>query len=145
MTLDGVPLLYNGMEVGDATESADPALFEKMPIFWNPGGRPALRSIYHDLIKLREQSAALNNAPVEWVQNTATNQVVSFLRRGEKDEFLILINFSSSPATGSLTLEDADGFEPVKIANRPPPIDTTLPDFKLDGYGWTIFQRSVSK
>ena len=42
-TLDGVPLLYNGMEVGDATESGDPALFEKLPIFWNPKERPPLR------------------------------------------------------------------------------------------------------
>ena len=48
MTLDGVPMLHNGMEVGDATESGDPALFEKMPIFWNPSGRPPLRAIYHD-------------------------------------------------------------------------------------------------
>ncbi len=53
LTLDGVPLFYNGMEVGDATESADPALFEKMPVFWHPGGRPPLRDIYRDLIKLR--------------------------------------------------------------------------------------------
>ena len=30
-TLDGVPLLYNGMEVGDTTESAAPALFERAP------------------------------------------------------------------------------------------------------------------
>ena len=47
-TLDGVPLLYNGMEVGDATESGDPALFDKLDIFWNPKERPQLRSIYHD-------------------------------------------------------------------------------------------------
>ena len=33
-TLDGVPLLYNGMEVGDTTESGAPALFEKLPVFW---------------------------------------------------------------------------------------------------------------
>ena len=32
LTLDSVPLFYNGMEVGDATESADPALFEKAPV-----------------------------------------------------------------------------------------------------------------
>ena len=44
--LDGVPLLYNGMEVGDATESGDPALFEKLPIVWNPGNvRHYARSI----------------------------------------------------------------------------------------------------
>jgi 1,4-alpha-glucan branching enzyme len=45
-TLDGVPLLYNGMEVGDASESGDPALFEKIPIFWHSKERPPLREIY---------------------------------------------------------------------------------------------------
>ena len=50
-TLDGVPLIYNGMEVGDATESGDPALFDKLNIFWHPKERPQLRSIYHDLIQ----------------------------------------------------------------------------------------------
>jgi len=56
-TLDGVPLLYNGMEVGDATESGDPALFEKLPVFWKPKERPPLRDLYRDLIKLRKQYA----------------------------------------------------------------------------------------
>ncbi len=52
MTIDGIPLLYNGMEVGDATESDEPALFEKMPINWNSGGRPPMRAIYLDLIQI---------------------------------------------------------------------------------------------
>ena len=60
-TLDGVPLLYNGMEVGDATESGDPALFDKLPIFWNPKDRPPLREIYHALIRLRKQNPAFQN------------------------------------------------------------------------------------
>src|SRR5579864_7423636 len=33
-TLNGTPLIYNGMEVGDATQSSDPALFEPQKIFW---------------------------------------------------------------------------------------------------------------
>src|SRR5262249_51567186 len=53
-SLDGVPLLYNGMEAGDATESGAPALFEKLPVFWEPKDRPPLRDIYRDLIKLRK-------------------------------------------------------------------------------------------
>jgi cyclomaltodextrinase len=32
-TLDGIPLLYNGMEVGSSAESHPPALFDKVPIF----------------------------------------------------------------------------------------------------------------
>ncbi|MGP8054553.1 MAG: alpha-amylase family glycosyl hydrolase, partial [Limisphaerales bacterium] len=60
-TLDGVPLIYNGMEVGDATESGDPALFEKLPIFWHPKERPPLRGIYQGLIKLRAEYPAFHN------------------------------------------------------------------------------------
>jgi glycosidase len=145
LTLDGVPLFYNGMEVGDATESADPALFEKMPVFWHPGGRPPLRDIYRDLIKLRKQYAAFYNGDVVWLENTAPEEVVSILRRDAKDEFLVLINLSSRRVTGSVELSNAEGFEPVKISARSNPVDPLLPDFKLSGYSWYIYHRTVSK
>src|SRR5207245_11485255 len=74
--LDGVPLLYNGMEVGDATESGDPALFEKLNIFWNPKERPQLRKIYHDLIQLRKQYAAFRTDNVTWLENSEDAKVV---------------------------------------------------------------------
>jgi hypothetical protein len=71
--------------------------------------------------------------------------VVSFLRRDAKDEFLVLINFSSGTVSGSVALPDAGGFEPVNIGDLPPPIDTTLPQFKLDSHGWFIFHRSLTQ
>jgi glycosidase len=145
MTLDGVPLLYNGMEVGDATESEDPALFEKLPIFWYPSGRPPLRAIYRDLIKLRKNNPAFYSGAVEWLDNSATNQVVSFVRRDANDEFLVLINFSTSKVKGSVDVSEADGFKPVSIGGQPAPFDVTLPDFKLESYGWYIFHRAVTK
>ena len=145
LTLDGVPLFYNGMEVGDATESGDPAMFEKMPVFWQPGGRPPLREIYRDLIKLRKQHAAFCNEDVVWVKNSAPGEVASFLRRDAKDEFLVLINFSSRRATGSVEVPAVKEFEPVKISGMPEPLAAVLPDFRLNGYGWFIYRRSLSK
>jgi glycosidase len=145
LTLDGVPLFYNGMEVGDATESGDPAMFEKMPVFWQPGGRPPLRDIYRDLIKLRKKYAAFSNEDVVWVQNSAPGEVVSFLRRDAKDEFLVLINFSSRRATGSVEIPTEKGFEPVRISGLPEPLSAVLPDFRLNGYGWFIYHRSIAK
>jgi cyclomaltodextrinase / maltogenic alpha-amylase / neopullulanase len=145
MTLDGVPMFYNGMEVGDATESEDPALFEKLPIFWNPSGRPPLRAIYRDLIKLRKSNPAFYSGAVEWLDNSATNHVVSFVRRDANDEFLVLINFSNAKVNGSVNLDDADDFKPVSIGGQPSPFDVTLPDFKLESYGWYIFHRSITK
>jgi cyclomaltodextrinase len=145
LTLDGVPLFYNGMEVGDATESADPALFEKMPVFWHPGGRLPLRDIYRDLIKLRKQSAAFHDGEVAWLQNTAPGEVISFLRRDANDEFLVLINLSSRRVNGSVELSEAGGFEPLKISGRANPVEILLPDFRLSGYGWLICNRTIPK
>jgi cyclomaltodextrinase / maltogenic alpha-amylase / neopullulanase len=147
LTLDGVPLFYNGMEVGDATESADPALFEKMPVFWQSSGRPPLRAIYRSLIKLRKQYAAFVTGDVVWLDNSAPGDMISFLRRDAKDEFMVIINLSSRRVTGSVTLSDAAGFEPVKISGwaNPGDIDLVLPDFQLNGYGWRIYHRAISK
>ncbi len=143
LTLDGVPLFYNGMEVGDATESADPALFERMPIFWHPGGRPPLRDIYRDLIKLRKQNAAFYSGDVVWLKNTAPEEIISFLRRDAKDEFLVLINLSSVRVKGSVELSDTQDFAPVNISGRANPVDIRPPNFSLNGYGWYIYHRTV--
>jgi cyclomaltodextrinase len=145
LTLDGVPLFYNGMEVGDATESADPALFEKMPVFWQSGGRPPLRDIYRDLIKLRKQHPAFCTGDVVWLQNTAPEAIVSFLRRDANDEFLVLINFSSRRVNASFDLPNVEGFEVVRISGRSSPIDPHLPDFSLGGYSWHIYHRALAK
>jgi cyclomaltodextrinase len=146
LTIDGVPLLYNGMEVGDATESCDPALFEKMPIFWQPAGRPPLRSMYHDLIQLRKQHPAFYKGSVTWLQNTVPEEVVSLLRKDAQDEYVILINFSSRRVSGSIELPNADGYQPVVITGATPASGNThLPDFNLYGYGWQIYHRSVTK
>ncbi|MCA1817658.1 MAG: alpha-amylase, partial [Acidobacteria bacterium] len=54
-TLDGVPMLYNGMEVGDTAESGAPALFERIPILWQIAERrPEFPRFYRQLIALRK-------------------------------------------------------------------------------------------
>jgi glycosidase len=145
LTIDGVPLFYNGMEVGDATESCDPALFEKVPVFWNPAGRQPLRNIYHDLIALRKNNPAFTSGDLVWLDNSAPNEIISFERKDAKDEYLILINLSSRRVNASVELPNADAFEPVKINGRAGPVDITLPDFHLNGYGWFIYHRSPGK
>ncbi len=85
-TLDGVPLLYNGMEVGDATESGDPALFNKLTIFWHPKGRPPLREIYQGLINLREHYAGcFCNNRVTWLHNSDAKRCRYLHARGRHE------------------------------------------------------------
>jgi cyclomaltodextrinase / maltogenic alpha-amylase / neopullulanase len=144
-TLDGVPLLYNGMEVGDATESGDPALFEKLPIFWHPKDRPPLRTIYKDLIKLRKQYAAFRNTDVTWLPNSDEANLVTFMRADDKDEFVVMINFSSRPITGSVEVKDDQDFKPVRISGMPEAPAGNFSSFRLNGFEWRIYHRVVPR
>ncbi|HSY16910.1 MAG TPA: alpha-amylase family glycosyl hydrolase [Candidatus Acidoferrales bacterium] len=142
-TLDGVPLIYNGMEVGDATESGDPALFDKLNIFWNPKERPQLRKIYHDLIQLRKQYAALRNDEVTWLGNSEEAKVVTFQRGDDRDEFVVVINLSNRPVSGTVKNLNAAEFKPVTISGVSDTGAGDLPRFQLDGYGWRIWHRAI--
>lgn len=143
-TLDGVPLLYNGMEVGDATESGDPALFDKLTIFWSPKERLPLRTIYHDLIKLRNDNSAFTNDRLIWLENDNASRVVSFMRLDDSNEFVVVVNLSNRPVSGSLKVLNAAEFKPVKIAGLPDGPQGDLPRFQLDGFGWRIYHRAVA-
>src|SRR6267154_5064712 len=88
-TLDGPPLLYNGMEAGDTTESGAPALFEKMPVFWPIAERrPEFPRFYQQLLALRRASGALRRGTVEWLHNSDESRIVSYLRRDTDEEIL---------------------------------------------------------
>jgi len=143
-TLDGVPLLYNGMEVGDATESGDPALFEKMPVFWSPKERPPLREIYHCLIGLRQEHPAFRNSEVGWLRNSAGENVVTFMRQDEREQFVVAINFSNRPTSASVDVSNAREFRPVSISGLPDSPGGGLPKLRLNGFEWRIFQRTTA-
>jgi glycosidase len=141
-TLDGVPLIYNGMEAGDATESSGGALFDKRNIIWHPKDHAELRSIYHDLIQLRHQYAALRNSRVDWLDNSDETSLISFLRTDDKDELLVVINFSNHPLTGKVDLKNADGFVPVEISGVQHSDGGPPPMLQLNRYEWRIYHRA---
>jgi glycosidase len=142
-TLDGVPLLYNGMEVGDATESGDPALFEKLTIFWHPKERPPLRAIYHDLIHLRKTYPALRSNNVRWLHNSDETSLLSFVRFDGRDELLVLVNLSNRPLSAKVELKDAAAFLPVKMAGQPNGANFLPGNVHLQGFEWRIYHRAA--
>jgi glycosidase len=144
-TLDGVPLLYNGNEVGDATESGDPALFDKLTICWHPKERPKLREIYQQLIQMRKDYGALRSDNVNWLANSDESKIVSYTRSDAKDEFLVVVNLSSRPVSGSVKISNAAEFKPVTICSVADTATGDLPRFQLDGFGWRIYHRSTTK
>lgn len=104
-TLEGIPLIYNGMEVGDITESRDPALFEKMPIFWDASIiRPEFTSFYTEMIALRKRCPALRDGTLKWIKNSSEERILTFLRITDEETLFVAINLSNQPFTGKVDL-----------------------------------------
>ena len=89
-TYPGVPLIYNGEEVGNKKRLG---LFEKVDIDWSKG--KDFRKLYETLGMLRRVHPALRQGVYTLVQNSANTSVYSFLRTKGKDTVLVVINFGS--------------------------------------------------
>ena len=139
-TLDGVPMIYNGMEVGDTTESGAPALFEKLPIFWSIAERrPEFPRFYKQTILLRRASVALREGSLHWLKNSDDSRVVTFLRRAANEEIVVAINFSSQPFFGAV--EVSNGSEFINFNGG----DTPLPVLSLDPWGYKFLIRKLNR
>jgi glycosidase len=94
---DGLPLIYNGQEAG---ESKRLKFFEKDPIEWkaHPVGE-----LYRKLFALKKAHPVLWNA--HWgatmirVPNSASAEVLSFVRRNDRDKVFAVFNFSKEART----------------------------------------------
>lgn len=147
-TMDGVPLVYNGMEVGDATESGAPALFEKLPVFWQIAERrPAFLPFYKQVIALRRAHPALCQGKTLWLHNSEESRVVTYLRRAAQEEFLVAVNLSNRPFAGVVEVANAASLHEVTpeagraSAGKDSPAG--LPALSLESWGFRIFQREA--
>jgi cyclomaltodextrinase / maltogenic alpha-amylase / neopullulanase len=137
-TMDGVPLIYNGMEAGDTTESGAPALFEKLPIFWQfQERRKEFPAFYKSMIELRKNSAALRRGSLEWLKNSDEARVLTFTRKSGAEEILAAINMTSQPFFGSV--EAAGNFEEITPNAERKAVG--LPGLSLDSFGFRVFRR----
>jgi glycosidase len=138
-TLDGVPMLYNGMEAGDTAESAAPALFEKLPVYWPSADlRPQFPRVFQQLIALRKAHAALRAGELRWLHNGDEGRVVSFSRQDAGETLVVAINLSPQPFVGVI---DAGGGRYEDITPGRAPGEASLPALALGAWEYRVFLR----
>lgn len=132
---EGLPLIYNGQEAGNARRLA---FFERDPITWKDAPQAEL---YRRLIALKKRNTALWNgadgAVMEPVANSAPKQVFSFVRGNGRDKVLAVFNLSAQAVNVKLQgsrpagryLDFNDGAE-VKLEDG-----STL---SLPAWGWRV-------
>ena len=143
-TLDGVPMLYNGMEAGDSTESGDPALFEPLKVLWQMSQRrPQFPSFYAGIIPLRKRNPALRTGTLLWVHNSDEQHVITYIRQSPEEELLIAINLSNTPFRGTVESPSAH-WEEIAL----PGLNSktaALPALALDAFQFRVFVAAAAK
>lgn len=146
LTLDGVPLIYNGMEVGDTAESGAPALFERVPITWAMSERrPEVARFFSKMIALRNRIETLRVGETVWLQNSDDSRIVTYLRTQGDDEVLVAINFSNRAFKGSVKVQHPGQFKEItpsivgdeRVSKKR---STTLPTLDLDAWEFRVFR-----
>lgn len=141
-TLDGVPLLYNGMEVGDAAESRAPALFEKAPIDWKSADRhPQLPRAYRQLTALRQAHPSLTDGELTWLHNSEEARVLSFTRRDAAETLLVTVNLSPQPFAGAVEAGDGSFADITPAADAAKPARAALPALALAAWEYRVFRK----
>ena len=135
-TLPGIPLIYNGQEVGNTKELA---FFEKDQIP-NLEIENETTAFYKKLVALKTKNAALwNSAPFDPMELFQANvNIISFYRTAGKNKVLTIINASDKPQTVSIPLKKLVGtyyqFSTNKAKKLPATLKMTMKPWQFEIY-----------
>lgn len=143
VTGEGIPLIYNGQEVGNTRRLQ---FFEKDPIQWpadhalDEQGR-----LYQRLFMLKRANRALQNG--QWggrmhqVVNSVPQKVFSFFREKDGDQVFVILNLSGDPQTVTFSgrhhcggYRDFNDHQRVRIA-----ADAQM---MLEPWAWRVLYRN---
>lgn len=113
-TLPGVPLIYNGQEVGDPQQLP---LFEQVAIDWDAD--PQMRAFYEDLLARRAASRALQRGAFEPIDHELGRDVLAFRRVAGDAVATVVVNVRNAAA-----VVEVPGLDPLA----------------LEPYGWRILE-----
>lgn len=132
-TLPGVPLIYNGQEVGTDRRMS---LFEKEEIDWSrdPHG---FGPLYSTLNRLRREHPALRRGDMRRIEAKQFPYLYTFTRSFENDTVLVAINLSASACALAALEANLSGFT-LELGN---PADRST--LRLPGFGSMVLSRKL--
>ncbi len=100
-TLDGIPFIFNGQEIGETTGTN--IFFDRLYIRWTSPPHPEDARTFARLLRLRQTHPALVRGTTVWCATSGSGSVISFLRTSADGVALVVVNLSSRPWTGTVT------------------------------------------
>jgi len=137
-TLDGLPFLYNGQEVADTSRHS---IFGRLPINWAGGDTQIGKERFafcQKLSEIRLAERSLTEGSLEWIDNDAPNEVLSYLRTIDGEKILVIINLTELPVKTKL-----EGLSKTEIKSIKPLLEEGIKGdvqkgLMIQGYGFRI-------
>lgn len=110
-SMDGIPFLYNGCEIADTNKHSilgNRYFGKNLTINWanalTAEGKSRLNFI-RTITNLRHTERALAHGEVAWLQNNASEAVVSFSRNDSRQNVATVVNTGSKPLTVTVDIQ----------------------------------------
>lgn len=141
LTINGAPLIYNGMEVGNSNGGVN----SHAQINWNGPNARQFSTFYSQLLALRNHSrGALQQGPTIWLKNSAPGKVASYCRGTGDNMYLVEINTSAGPVQGTLAAVPPGNWKDVTPDAAPGRRLHAAPSkFALIGYDFAVYRRKL--
>jgi glycosidase len=137
-TMEGIPLIYNGQEVGFNKRLA---FFEKDTIVW---AESPFFDMYRRLSALRSRNTALwngeNGAPMERLTHKENDRIYAFHRTNERHSVIVVLNFSDAPSMVNLTTSTLP-YRFVNIFNDEQIDGSKGIELMLQPWDYAVFER----
>jgi hypothetical protein len=115
-TIPGIPMIWNGQEVGKGYGDGDFNSRRRGVIDWNYAGTALLQPHYQRLAQIRGQFKAFSARQMIRL-NSGSGLVYAFTRPYPKEDGLVVVNFGDSPENVTIPLSTSDfsaGIEDAK-------------------------------
>ena len=129
--IGGVPLLYNGQEVGRADKTP---FFAKSPINWSLN--PDILAEYKRLMAFRQSSNAIKEGSLEVINDNAN--VMVFKRTFQNEEVLVLVNTKNSVSNYTVAMALSNTTWKSALDNTAVTLSTSI---SLQPYQYLILKK----
>jgi cyclomaltodextrinase / maltogenic alpha-amylase / neopullulanase len=138
--IPGVPMLYNGQEIGDPVPSNDPALFEKYDILWynNVARMKRFQDFYAGLLALRRGSRALREGSIAFLN--VDPSVFAFQRSAEGETMVVLANLTNRKLSAAVPMAAGESYRQVFPVGGARVVKAALP-VELGPFEFVVFSK----
>ncbi len=138
--LDGIPMIFNGEEVGNLVTQLNP----HTPINWDGPAQNSRARFFEELLALRNDHPALYDGSTRFLDNSAPQAVLSWMREGGHERFVVVVNFSHQPQDITLAVGSPQSTHYVQVypKSQPPPSVRSIANLSLAAREFLILQQT---